>query len=178
MPSNLMENKIKALFEQNYYGLVELSCRLVGSNETGEDIVQDVFVKLLDKDTVLPKDSQAAKSYIYAMVKNASLSHLRKVKVIHKYRQVNPATEISDEDLLENIIYAEAINQLYASIRNLPEASQNIFKMAYIEEKSNLEVAESYGISINTVKTQKRRAMATLKKVLFPVFRSIKILLF
>ncbi|MDF2850806.1 MAG: sigma-70 family polymerase sigma factor [Sphingobacterium multivorum] len=173
-----MEDNIKALFEHNYYGLVELSCRLVGSNETGEDIVQDVFVKLLSSDIALPDGEQPAKSYLYTMVKNASLSHLRKIKVIHNYRQSNPLIEISDEDILEDIIYAEAINQLYASIRNLPEASRNIFNMAYLEEKSNSEVAESCGISINTVKTQKRRAMASLKKMLFPVLRSIKILLF
>ncbi|MDR0264503.1 MAG: sigma-70 family RNA polymerase sigma factor [Sphingobacterium sp.] len=178
MPSNLKENNIKALFEQNYYGLVELSCRLVGSMETGEDLVQDVFVKLLDSNTFIPEDGQRAKSYLYAMVKNASLSHLRKLKVIHNYGAMNPLTELSDEDILENIIYAESINQLYASIRNLPQASQNIFNMAYLDEKSNLEVAEFYGISINTVKTQKRRAMSTIKKILFPVLRSIKVLLF
>jgi len=178
MSSNLKQNIIKGLFEQNYYGLVELSCRLVGNMDNAQDIVQDVFVKLLDGNTVFPYDSTGAKSYLYTMVKNASLSHLRKSQVIQNYRLINPQTEISDEDILESIMYAESINQLYATICALPEACQNIFKMAYLEEKSNMEVATFYGISINTVKTQKRRAMTSIKKILFPVLRSVKMLLF
>ncbi|SUJ04565.1 Sigma-24 [Sphingobacterium spiritivorum] len=175
MNSKLSECEIKELFEQNYFGLVEFSWRLVRCEEASRDIVQDVFAKLLRKEDFLTDKHILTKAYLYTMTKNASLNYLRKIQTITCYEHANTAGETSDADVLEALIYAESIDQLYKAIQSLPEACRNICKMTYLEEKSNLEVAEFYGISINTVKTQKKRALELLGKRLSPVVRCIKI---
>ncbi|MGE8381002.1 MAG: RNA polymerase sigma factor [Sphingobacterium sp.] len=43
-----------------------------------------------------------------------------------------------------------------------------------MDEKSNKEIAEHFNVSINTVKTQKRRALLLLRKQLNPFYRGIK----
>ena len=178
MSSKLSECEIKELFEQNYFGLVEFSWRLVRCEEASRDIVQDVFAKLLRKEVFCRDSHVLTKAYLYTMTKNASLNYLRKIRTITSYEYANPLDEISDTDVLEALIYAESIDQLYKAIQSLPESCRNICQMTYLEEKSNQEVAEFYGISINTVKTQKKRALELLGKRLPTVVRCIKILFF
>lgn len=174
MSKSLTEREVKHLFESYYLGLVEFSWRLVSCEETARDIVQDTFVKLLDNTSDIIFDYQKSKSYLYSMVKNASLNHLRREKVRDRYADLKHATEESEENILEALIYSESVNQLYTAIANLPEACQHICTLTYIEEKSNQEAAELTNTSINTVKTHKRRAVEILRKNLVPTIRTLK----
>lgn len=174
MSTSLTDREVKLLFDRYYLGLVEFSWRLVGCEETARDIVQDTFVKLLDNRAGVFLDHQKAKSYLYSMVKNASLNHLRREEVIDRYADQHEDSGQSEENILEALIYSESVNQLYAAIANLPEACQQVCTLTYLEEKSNQEAAELTNTSINTVKTHKRRAIEILRKSLLPTIRTLK----
>ena len=174
MSSFLSEFDIKRLFEQFYPGLVEFSSRLVYCQESARDIVQDVFVKLLVDDTLVLKDEHYLKTYLYSMVKNACFNELRKQEVKSRYLEYQKRTDSEEEDILEALIYAESINQLYAAIETLPEACRKVCNITYIEEKSNSEAAEITETSINTIKTHKRRALELLRKQIIPSIKAIK----
>lgn len=178
MSTSLTDREVKLLFDRYYLGLVEFSWRLVGCEETARDIVQDTFVKLLDNRSGVFFDHQKAKSYLYSMVKNASLNHLRKGEVIERYVDQHKVSEQSEESILEALIFSESVNQLYAAIADLPEACQQICTLTYIEEKSNQEAAQLTNTSINTVKTHKRRAIEILRKNLLPTIRTLKFFFF
>ncbi|MCS4225819.1 RNA polymerase sigma-70 factor [Sphingobacterium sp. BIGb0165] len=171
---SLTKVHIQQLFEQYYVALVEFSWRIVQCNETANDIVQDVFVKLLDKPYSLGSQSAAKKSYLFTTVKNASLNYLRDLKVSEKYIQHTDFHEQDDKLFLDALIYAEIVSHLEKAIERLPEGCQQICKLAYLDEKSNKEIAEHFNVSINTVKTQKRRALLLLRKQLNPFYRGIK----
>ena len=178
MPPNQLANKIQDLFEHYYLGLVGFCSRMVNCDETARDIVQDVFVKLLDGKVKLPEESPAIKSYLYTMVKNATLNYLRRENLLNKYKEINNEVEFSEETILDAIIYAETIQQLHLSIQTLPEACRAICELTYLGENSNQEAAELSNTSINTVKTHKRRAISLLRERIVPSLRLVKSVLF
>ncbi|MVZ65797.1 sigma-70 family RNA polymerase sigma factor [Sphingobacterium sp. DK4209] len=175
-----LEVRVKELFDQYFISLVEFSWHFVKCHDTALDIVQDTFVKILDKNIALPDHENAVKSYLYTAVRNASLNYTRHLKISEAYNLENPIQEVSDEDVLDAIISAEALNKLYTAIQSLPKGCQEVCRLTYLEGKSNSEVAELCGVSINTIKTQKKRSLELLRGRLSPSLATLKnfILLF
>ncbi|WP_316814502.1 RNA polymerase sigma-70 factor [Pedobacter nyackensis] len=176
MTPSFRNTEIQVLFEQYYVALVEFSWRIVKCDEAARDIVQDVFVRLLEKNYQLQDNESAQKSYLYMTVKNASLNYLRREGIAGKYLEVNDFTEYEDKLLLDALIYAELIGQLHKAIDSLPEVCQHICKLSYFDEKSNMEIAEDCDVSINTVKTHKQRAIKLLRQRLIPAYKTAKII--
>jgi RNA polymerase sigma factor (sigma-70 family) len=76
---------------------------------------------------------------------------------------------------LDLIIRAEVIGEIQRSIEDLPEGCKVVIKLAFTEGLKNEEIAKALGISINTVKSQKQRALKLLRLNLD--FKSFLILL-
>lgn len=174
MISVLTETQIKILFEQYYIPLVEFSWHIVKCQDVALDIVQDTFVKILEKKEELPSHEKAIKSYLYSSVRNTALNYLRHQKVQHEYYRIHPLNEIDDPRILDAMIYAETIHNLYKAIESLPKSCQEVCKLTWLEGKSNSEAAELCGVSINTIKTQKKRSVELLRHRLAPVFSALK----
>lgn len=178
MSALLSEREIKQLFEQNYLGLVEFSSRMVRNKECARDLVQDVFFKLLNNKSSLAIDRRKVKSYLYSMVRNASLNYLKRKNIIGYIESDFEEVTFSEENVLESMIYSESINRLHEAIATLPEACQKICNLTYIQGKSNQEAADITNVSINTVKTHKRRAVEILRRNLKPVLKTIRFFVF
>ena len=69
------------------------------------------------------------------------------------------------------MISEEVFNSLYTEIKNLPDSAQRIILLA-LNGLKNQEIA----ISVNTVKSQKKIAYATLKEKLSPLIPSVALL--
>ncbi len=64
------------------------------------------------------------------------------------------------------VLRAELLYEIYQEMENLPEKCGQIFKMLFIEDKSTEEVAQHFGINVQTVRSQKARAIQLLKAAL------------
>ena len=71
--------------------------------------------------------------------------------------------ELSEDSLDEKMIEEEVLGEIYRAIDELPPECRRVFRLG-LEGLSNQEIADSLSISINTVRTQKQRAMIVLKK--------------
>jgi RNA polymerase sigma factor (sigma-70 family) len=89
------------------------------------------------------------------------------------YIQLHQADEIEEPKILQAIIRSEVLNEINLAIQKLPSSCQQIFRMGYLEGLTNPEIAETLSISINTVKTQKQRALKSIKTSLNPEIFSI-----
>lgn len=178
MKRGLTEKQIKSLFEQYYITLVEFSWHFVKCREAALDVVQDTFVKILERSDELPTQESALKSYLYSTVRNASLNHLRHQKVRVEYYHSKTLNDLDEDHVLAAMIHAETISILYKAIETLPKSCQKICRLTYLEGKTNNEAAELCDVSINTIKTQKRRSVELLRHRLSPVINSIKTIVF
>ena len=151
------------VFQKYYQALYQFAGRFVKDAQTAENIVQDVFVKLwTNRENCLITSS--LKSYLYAATRNTALNFLSREK-----------KQLSTEDLMsdrqdttanpeERIIENEMIDGVHKAIEKLPEKCRYVYLMKRYDDLKYHEIAEILDISINTVKTQMKRALKSLLK--------------
>ncbi|OAD43108.1 hypothetical protein LPB303_13550 [Polaribacter atrinae] len=100
------------------------------------------------------------KAYLFVMVKNRCLNHLKSVKITDNQDYIEYSRSLIDRVELPN--FTEDNNTLYlkvlAIVDEMPLKMQKIFKLKFIEDYKYNEIAEELNISLNTVKTQLKRA--------------------
>ena len=110
---------------------------------------------------------------------NSALNHLRHQTVRNNYRQsiIDNLQEFMLVDDTSDIFNKEEIyRQLFAAIDELPPRQKEVFLLC-MEGKKNKEIAEQLDISAETVKVQKRRAIAQLRGKFSPMLFGIVLVL-
>ena len=159
-------NSIALLYDHFYAALVVYAMQSV-EKEMAEDIVQELFSTLWERR--LDFSSLASlKSYLYNSVGNAVKNCLRHETVLNNYAQAykNENTEfLLTDDGHEQFFSEEVYRLLFLSIKSLPRRQREVLLLC-MEGKKNLEIAQQLQISAETVKSLKRRAIATLRESL------------
>jgi len=151
------------LFRRYYEPLYQFSGRFVKDPQTAENIVQDVFVKLwTNRKKCQIKTS--VKSYLYTAVKNYSLNYLKLAKkTVYFEIESNYLPDFGSSPEME-YIENEMSTEIHKEIDKLPEQCRQIYLMKRYDNLKYSEIADILNISINTVKTQMKRAMKSLLK--------------
>lgn len=162
------ETTFHRMYQLFYKALVAYSFRFVANQPTAEDIVQNVFSVLWRQSLRFP-DEMLLRAYLYKSVRNKSLEHLSHLQVEKEYRErvlrdVQPEQLITDEGE-EQFFPDEIYRRLLTMIDLLPSRQREVFLM-HMDGARNKEIAEKLNISVNTVKIQKKRALATLRQKL------------
>lgn len=155
--------QLKVLFDEFYDRLVYYSVQMLKDQAAAEDIAQESFIKYWAQRGEISEDTRAIKNYLYSTVKNLSLNHIRHGKVVNLYVSKHQTTEAEERPFIDALITAEVIAEVQAAIKSLPENYRIVSYLGFLEGKKNQEVADELGISINTVKKQKQRALQLLR---------------
>jgi len=146
----------------------------VGSEEIAKDIVQDAFVVLMGRQDLLLKGEPVIKSFLYSAVKNLAMNIKRRNVVFDRVRSEFNTDQPDENDILDNLINAELIGALHRELNELPEGCQRVCRLIYLDGMKYEEVAQELNVSVNTVKTQRMRAINLLKRkflsILFTFF--------
>jgi RNA polymerase sigma-70 factor (family 1) len=170
------QTHIEYLFRSYYARLCYFATQLTGDAGLSEDIVQEVFLNYWKIRLTFPHE-QVAKRYLYNSVRNACLNHARHQDVIKRHASFAHGEDVSTGPVIEEIVRAELMGEVHAAIETLPEGCRTILKMAYFEKLRNEEIAAMLGVSVNTVKTQKMRAIRLLRLRLDPLSIALFLLL-
>jgi len=155
------EVHIETLFYEYKVVLVNFARELVGCQEVAEDIVQEFFVGLLGKTLSFPS-VLALRSFLFTSIRNRSLDYLKHQEIEKKYVSVALNEYVPENEWEENLDEA-LMDMLFAEIDRLPGRCREIF-LLYLDGLSNEEIAERCKVSVETVKTQKKRAKKTIKE--------------
>lgn len=151
----------KLFFESFYPSLCLFANKYLKDRDVSLDIVQDAFLYLWNKNADFPT-ANGAKSYLYQYVKNRSLNYLRDQELRKKVEIKVLDTETFFRD---SLIEEETYQIIFDAIRTLPPQGQRVIELS-LDGLKNQEIADQLKISINTVKTIKLRAFASLRAVL------------
>lgn len=150
------------LFEVEARNLVRLARFFVDDRDAAEDLVQEAFIRLA-RSIHRIKDPAAAPAYLRSIVLNLARDHNRRGLVSLRHRL---SAQPSGSGLDEGLELADDQQRVIEALRSLPLGQRNCLVLRYYMELSNPEIARTLGISVNTVKTQIRRGMAALERVL------------
>jgi RNA polymerase sigma-70 factor (family 1) len=156
----------ETIFGKSYAGLVFFSFNITGDKQEAEDIVQDAFVQYWNRRHDVAPDLAVIKGYLYSTVRNSSLNLLKHQKVVKQFQNQQPLEPIEEKSIENEIIRSEVLSQIQNALESLPAGCRRISEMSYLDGKKNQEIAEELGVSVNTVKTQKQRALYLLRQKL------------
>ncbi len=162
------ESGLRLLFNLYYEPLCVYAHKYFNSIDQAEDIVQDVFISLWEKNRLI-NFTGSIKPYLFSIVRNNSIN---KIKQENRYRFEeieNKAFEII-EDKFESQEMEERKSKLYQEIDQLPEQCKKVFEAIIFEKMKYADVAEEMDISVNTIKTHYSRALKQLRGNLNIVF--------
>jgi len=174
---NITEKGFKRIFETFYPRLLRFAKEYVGES-AAEDILQNVFLKLWEKRTSLPKDTNL-NAYLLTMVKNQCMDFLKHQQVINRFF-IKQKAELQRE--MEFNCYAiskfdpeqtdiETLERMVEkAIAELPEQCRKVFECSRYEGLKYKEIAERLGISVKTVETHISNALKILRVTLKDCF--------
>lgn len=158
------EDVFRELFDMYHSRLCYFAASILLSDESSEDVVQEAFVKLWQKKMHF-SDLAAVKAFLYVTVKHQCLDIYKHDKVVRKYNDL-----LQKEDHLDYtinyVIEAEVLEKVHQAMQKLPLGCRNVMKLSYFEGLKNQAVADQLHVSINTVKTQKKRGLHLLRVLL------------
>lgn len=153
----------KDVFKKLYPRLCDFAHYILKDKEAAEDSVQDAFIAFLEQGEKISSHPTAIKSFLYSSVKNACLNKARHLKVVDKYNKKYPFEVLEEPKILEGIIHAEIMAEIHEAINALPHGCAMVLKYGYLEGLQNQKIAEMLNISVNTVKSQKQRALNLIR---------------
>jgi RNA polymerase sigma-70 factor (family 1) len=152
------------MFRQHYPFLCLVAFRIVRDEGAAEDIVQDFFLHLWQRRNETPPIN-SFQAYATRAVKNGSISFLRKQQTLSDEQMSAIPDESNPFEEKEIFISGEAItSRVMEVVELLPSERKKIFLLHVIDRLSYAQIAEKNNISLNTVKTQMKRAYAFIRE--------------
>ena len=158
---------LEKYFRWMYRPLCLYALNITESYEDSEDIVQQIFVELLEKAVVGSLEVGNMKGYLYTVVRNRAVKYVKKDQ---EKVSVESAMYLTDENALSISVEEEAL--VWDWIDALPTERRNIFLMAKQQGMKYKEIAIQLDISVKTVEGQMGKALKALRD------KAIKIYLF
>lgn len=155
------EDAFKVVYETFYHTLLGLACRYV-DHDVARDIVQDIFLGMWNDPRKYLKVKDL-RFYLCRSIQNRCLNYLRDKRVEDKF--MNRAG-VSDEDFFYHALLEEDIFvSMREAINRLPQIYRDVL-LCSLDGLSDKEISQKLHISVDNVKTRKKRGKAILKSTL------------
>lgn len=161
----LQRNDLKAfeyLYDTARNRLYVLALSILQDPEAARDLVQDFFIDLWHLQ-LTRNINISLNAYLFQAVRNRAYNFRDKAHTLSKLKQNLPGATPETRYPLEN---QELAGILERAINRLPEIAGKVFRMQYIENLTQVEIAEKLGISRHTVKNHIDRALKELRTTL------------
>ena len=159
----------KALFRKYYPNLIFYATRLVGEEEA-EDVVQDVFEELWKRKDSMEIGDQI-QAFLYRAVYTRSLNVLKHRNIESGYmaivEEINQKRvefyQPDNNEVIRRIEDRELKKEIYDAINELPDKCKEVFKLSYLHDMKNREIADTMGVSLRTVEAHMYKALKYLR---------------
>lgn len=183
------KNKFKAFNEiyNTYYRKCFLFAKsYVHQVEVADDFASEAMMRLWEN-FENADDIINTQAFLLTVVKNLSLNYLKREQlkhVAHETIQNNTQKEMEfristlescDPDILFS---SEVRSILEKTLASLPEKTRKIFVMSRVEDKSNKEIAQKFGISVKGVDYHVAKALKELRITLKDYLPALLFLLY
>lgn len=153
------------IYRQHAARIYSLACRIAGSADDGEDLLQEIFLQAYRKLATFKGDA-ALGTWLYRLALNHCLDYVRS-----RQAKMNKLTETLDAD--DSTFQPAARREtpiarldLERALERLPDGCREAFVLHDVEGFDHKEIAELLGIAEGTSKSQVFKARAKLRAML------------
>ena len=168
------EDSYEILFNHYYPRLCTYASVFVKYPDVAEEIVQETFIRIWEKRSMISIRT-TFKAYLYRSVHNNCINYIKSKKHLSEkdelFRiEISKQSELNaknpDTGVLDKLISEELTTEFRRALESLPPQCLEVFMMCRNEKLSYSEIAIKLGVSVNTVKTQMKRALSKLNDCL------------
>lgn len=158
--------RLAILFERHHVPLYNFFLRLTANRGISEDLVQEVFFRILKYRSTFRGESKFT-IWMYQIARNAHIDHLRKRKEeVPLEEQWEEATS-REPSPSESVERQQDIALLRQALAKLPLKKREVLVLSRFQNLKYKEIAELFGWHIGTVKAHVHRATKELGKIYF-----------
>jgi RNA polymerase sigma-70 factor (ECF subfamily) len=159
---DINKNDASSLFNEYYQPLCRYAEYLNIGEHDAEDIVVNVFHKLLLQPDKFKK-AENIKAFLYTTTRNACFDHLKNLKKEKESTELLAYLNEGDTTGIDRLqIKAELLEKIHNAIEELPEKYKVVMQALMNGTKTN-ELANEMGINVQSVLNIKSRAIKTLR---------------
>jgi RNA polymerase sigma factor (sigma-70 family) len=153
---------LATLFERHHARVYGYCLRMTGNRSTAEDLVQDVFMKMLKYKTTFKDDSDLV-PWMFGIARNSCLAHLK--RRANDRAPDTAAQEVAAEEAHDEP-HDERQNELVRqALLRLPAERREVLVLSRYEYRSYDEIARVLDCSVGAVKVRVHRAMKQLREI-------------
>jgi RNA polymerase sigma factor (sigma-70 family) len=164
-PTDAAQRAFLTLLFNKYRGaLLRHVGRLASSKEDAADLVQDTYLRVMDRISMSRFDGEA-RAYLFQTATNLARDHLRR----QKFRAHAPLDDAPEDTLWahaptpDEVTSADQVTAaLRVAIHEMPEDARAVFVLARSRDLSYEEIAKRLGIGRRTVERRVAEAVAFL----------------
>jgi RNA polymerase sigma-70 factor (sigma-E family) len=152
---------VAELFDSEGPSLVRLARIFTDDRNAAEDLVQEAFIRL-HRAADRIADPAKAVQYMRSIVLNLARDHNRRglMSLRHRHAMATGGATAFEDDL----VGAADDRAVIDALRELPARQRDCLVLRFYMELSQKEIADTLGISPNSVKTHCRRGLAALEQ--------------
>ena len=160
------ETTFEQVFKTHFKRLHSYAFTILRDEVEAEEIVQQVFFKLWDRNENLSLTGSVS-AYLYRAVHNESLNYIKHQKVRSNHKlHVAYSMKNEVEHPAKKVMTGELEKKIHSALNELPEQCRTIFQLSRFDELKYREIADKLGISVKTVENQMGKALKLLREKL------------
>lgn len=133
--------------------LVNFTVARLGNREESEDLVQDVFVKLMTFEGII--NEATVKSFAFTITVNKIKDHLRRRIFRHQMEESKMyEMELQHSNVERVAEYHDTLRIVNKSLEMLSPACAKVYRMSLFEDMNAGDIAEELQVSKRTVESQ------------------------
>jgi len=176
----MKEDKVFAfdeIYNRYWAKLFSQAYKRLGSRETTEELLQDLFTKLwINRNQIIINSSLGA--YLSGSIKYLVLNQLEKEAVRKKFVLIHKQASVTYNNLTEETIISQELEGLVVQeVERLSPKCKSVFVLSRFDQYSNKDIAQQLNISEKTVENQITKAIKLLKNNLKESLVAVTILL-
>jgi len=153
------QDALGTLYDRHAAQCLALAERVLGDRAAGEDVLQEVFVRLWEEPGRYSAARGSVVAWLIATVRNRSIDRLRRQGA--RARAAERASEKAPR-------YATAPGRpsstVVQAVEALPVEQREIIELGYFQGLTQTEIAGRLGVPLGTVKSRLRLGMDKLRK--------------
>ena len=133
--------------------LVNFAISRLGNREESEDLVQDVFIKMMSFEGII--NEATIKSFAFTIAANKVKDHLRRRIFRHKMEEnAKYEMELQHSHVERVAEYHDTLRMVNDSMARLSPACAKVYRMSLFEDMATGDIAQEMNVSKRTVESQ------------------------
>ena len=144
---------IADFYTRHHAELVNFAISRLGNREEGEDLVQDVFIKMMSFEGII--NEATIKSFAFTIAANKIKDHLRRRIFRHKMEEnAKYEMELQHSHVERVVEYYDTLRMVNDSMARLSPACAKVYRMSLFEDMTTGDIAQEMNVSKRTVESQ------------------------